>query len=112
MLRMQGGGRHIPVPPEGTQGGMEKDIALAVGLEGRVGRILLDRGGSSRPDTQLEVKAQVERGDKATGWMFPVAEDRDMGDGARLGALLMGLRFYFLYSLGPQRNLDRRMCRK
>lgn len=42
----------------------------------------------------------------------PVAEDRDMGDGARLGALLMGLRFYFLYSLGPQRNLDRKMHRK
>ena len=52
-LGVQGRGRHIPVPLEGTREGMEKDVALDTGLEGRVERILLDRDGSSRPGTQL-----------------------------------------------------------
>lgn len=99
-LGVQGRGRHIPVPPEDTQEGMEKNIALGVGLEGRVGSSILDRGGSSRPGTRLEVKAHVERGDKAIGWMCHVAENRNKGDWSQTRCHANGLTFYSLCSKG------------
>lgn len=63
-----------------------KDIALNVGLERRVGKSILGRGGSSGQGTQLETKVCVERGDKAASWMCHVAEDRgSKGDWSQIG---------------------------
>lgn len=70
---------------------MEKDIALSVGLERRVRRGILGRGGSCRSGTQLEINACTERDDKAISWVCHVAEAGTAREtGARLGAMLMG----------------------
>lgn len=110
-LGVQGRGRHIPVPTEGTWEGVEKDIiALGIDLEGRAGRSILGRGSRTGPGTQLEVKARAERGDEATGWGVPCGGNQ--GDWSHTRYHADGLRSYSLGSRGPQRNLNRRMNRK
>ena len=55
--------------------GLVEDVYSS--LEKRVERSILGQGGSSRPGTQLEIKARAESGDTPTSWMCLVAEHRD-----------------------------------
>lgn len=62
---------------------------------------------SSGPSTQLEIKARVERGDKATSWICHVAEDSDSkGHWSQIGCHADGLRFYSLCSRKPSKDFE------